>query len=251
MLDDESIEKLWTSGVLGSETPYQLQDSVLFLLRYHCALCAQREHYNLRRRGFDPQIVVQSDGCSEYLKFVEDHNTKMNQGGLKHCKVANRVVCVYPSQDPSHCPMKLYHLYISKLPETQNCAHLYLAVATAKQFRKGQWYCNAPMGINNIGSCIKNLCKEAGLQGFFMNHSLCVRNTTNLYNSGIPKQVIQENTGHRSIEVLRSYKVTSVDQKKKASNVLSMQYVKDNESDKESKENVQKVCLEISVNVKQ
>ncbi len=47
ILDDEKISVLWRSGVLGNSNPCQLQDTVLFLLGYHCVLCAQKEHYNL------------------------------------------------------------------------------------------------------------------------------------------------------------------------------------------------------------
>ncbi len=144
--------------------------------------------------------------------------------------------------------MHFYKEYLSKLPEMTKCGHLYLALATAKQFRNGQWYRNAPMGINNIGTRIKSICKEAGLTGFFTNHSLRASNATNLYNSGVSEQIIQENTRHHSIEVLCGYKVTSVNQKKHASRILSMQGGSKKEQDKE---NVQKVQLEISINVKQ
>ena len=99
ILDEEKINQLWESSVLGSQNPRQLQDTVLFLLGYHCALRVQKEHYNLHRPGFDYQIKVENDGCSEYLKFIEDHNTKTNQGRLKNYKTAGHVVCIYPSEN--------------------------------------------------------------------------------------------------------------------------------------------------------
>ncbi len=104
------------------------------------------------------------------------------------------------------------------------------------------------MGVNNIGTCIKNVCKEAGLSGFFTNHSLHASNATNQYNCGISEQIIQENTGHHSIEALRGYKVTSTEQKRQACKALSTQSIKESVK---NKENVHKVQLEISVNVKQ
>ncbi len=99
VLNDENIDQLWKSSVLGNASPKQLQDTVLFLLGYHCVLHAQKEHYNLRHPGFDLQISIENDGCTEYLKFTEDNNTKTNQGGLKHRKIANRIVCVYPAEN--------------------------------------------------------------------------------------------------------------------------------------------------------
>ena len=42
-------EDLWTSGILGEDTPDKLRDTVLFLLGNHCTLRASDEHYYLRR----------------------------------------------------------------------------------------------------------------------------------------------------------------------------------------------------------
>ncbi len=247
ILDDQKIEQLWSAGVLGGDTPRKLQDTVLFLLGYHCALWAQREHYNLCRPSFDSQFSLEFDGSMEYLKFCEDHSTKTNQGGFKNHKTPGRVVCVYPAENEDRCPVCYFKEYVSKLPLTEKCANLYLVVSIVKQFRNGQWYHDSPIGINNIGTHIKMICKEAGLMDFFTNHSLHVSNVTNLYNSGVPEQIIQENTSHRSNEALRGYKVMSIDQKKHASKILSTQSVKQNEA---NKENVQKVQLEICLNVK-
>ncbi len=160
------------------------------------------------------------------------------------------VVCVYPSENPDCCPVHYFKEYVSKLPESQKCPRLYLAVGTAKQICNDQWYKDVPMGINNIGTHIKTICKEAGLKGFYTNHSLQASNVTNLYNSGVAEQIIQENTGHRLIEALCGYKVTSVEQKKNASKALCMQKL--SLTDREpTTDQVQKVQLKISVVLKQ
>ena len=44
---------------------------------------------------------------------------------------------------------------------------------------------------------------------------------TNLYDNGVPEQVIQETTGHRSVEGVRAYKRTSSAMKRKMSAILN------------------------------
>ena len=43
------------------------------------------------------------------------------------------------------------------------------------------------------------MCKEAGLQGFFTNHSWRATAATRMYESGLDEQLIMERTGHTSV----------------------------------------------------
>ena len=45
---------------------------------------------------------------------------------------------------------------------------------------------------------------NAGFDGHFTNHSLRRSCATNLNDNGIPEQVIQETTGHQSVEGVRA-----------------------------------------------
>ena len=56
------------------------------------------------------------------------------------------------------------------------------------------------------------MCKQAGIKGNKTNHSLRATGTTELYESGVPEKLIQERTGHRSLEALRVilYERTSI-----------------------------------------
>ena len=46
---------------------------------------------------------------------------------------------------------------------------------------------------------------EAGIGGQKTNHSLCATAATEKFRQGAPEKLIQERTGHRSLEALRSY----------------------------------------------
>ena len=68
---------------------------------------------------------------------------------------------------------------------------------------------------------VKTMCAQAGVGGHKTNHSLRATAATELYKKGVPEKLIQECTGHRSLEALRTYKHSSEEQHKTASALLS------------------------------
>ena len=82
------------------------------------------------------------------------------------------------------------------------------------------WYCDQPFGNNKVANCVKEMCKEAGIEGKFANHSLHATSASRMYQSLVPEQMIKEVTGHRS-DCVRSYKRTNDDIRKVASNTIS------------------------------
>ena len=48
------------------------------------------------------------------------------------------------------------------------------------------WYTKVPVGHNTLANVVKNLCKDAGIQGHFTNHSLRVTTATLGLEKGIP-----------------------------------------------------------------
>ena len=65
---------------------------------------------------------------------------------------------------------------------------------------------------------------KAGFDGHFTSHSLRRSCATNLYDNGIPEQVTQETTGHRSVEGVRALKRTSSAMKHKMSAILNQSH---------------------------
>ena len=51
VIEYETENYLWQSGILGEDTPDKLRDTVLFLIGMNVLLRAIDEHYNLRRAG--------------------------------------------------------------------------------------------------------------------------------------------------------------------------------------------------------
>ena len=54
---------------------------------------------------------------------------------------------------------------------------------------------------------VKRMCEQAKIKGSKSNRSLRATAATQMFQEGAPEKVIQERTGHRSLEGLRLYEV--------------------------------------------
>ena len=100
------------------------------------------------------------------------------------------------------------------------CTAFYLQ--PCKKFFAKSWFLNRPAGVNRLRNVIGDMCKSAGLPGYYTNHSLRAGATTKMYQNDLDEQSIMEVTGHRSLAVC-SYKCMSQRQKKLASNCIFSQ----------------------------
>ena len=214
---DEDL--LWSLGLLGSHNPQALLDTVIVKLGLTCALRAGKEQRSLRSIPFRSQFQLLHDSEGNiFLRYSEDIGLKCNKGGLKHRNIECKSVDVHCISDIDRCPVRLFMAYLSKLPKNRVTEALYLQ--PRKKFNAKLWYFDKPVGENTLRDTVKNLCKSAGLPGYYTNHSLRSSSVTRMYHSGVEEQVIQEITGHRS-NAVRSYKRTSQLQRKFASQAIS------------------------------
>ena len=84
------------------------------------------------------------------------------------------------------------------------------------------WYTSVAIGKNPLSKMLKNMCEEAGIPGNKTNHSLRAYAASKLFNAGVPEKVIQDRTGHRSLDGPRKYERISEQQKEAACKVLSL-----------------------------
>ena len=166
------------------------------------------------------QLSLHTDESgAEYLQYVEDVS-KSNNGGLAHLRIKNKVVRAYENvEKPERYPVKLYKKYISHVPSETSDNSFYLRPLPKP---KGNiWYYKKAAGRETLANVVKKVMGKAGFDGHFTNHSLRRNCVTNLYDNGVPEQVIQETTGHRSVEGVRAYKRTSSAMKRKISAILN------------------------------
>ena len=68
---------------------------------------------------------------------------------------------------------------------------------------------------------IKRMCSNVGISERFTNHSLHAYEATTLFQAEVPEKLVQQRTGHRSVEGVRRYERTSESQLLDISNIMS------------------------------
>ena len=214
----QNENKLFEIGALGESNPQQLLDTVIYMIGLHCALRGGVEHQRLRRPGFRSQIEFKKEQSGvEKIIYSEDPLHKTAQGGIG-CKSSRKIVHVYPSSDISRCPVRIIKKYCGLLPQVKTCQKFYMR--PKMRFNAKVWYCDQPYGNHKLSKTIKEMCKKAGIDGKFTNHSLRATSASRMYANDIPEQVIKEITGHKS-DCVRTYKRTPDLIKERASNTIN------------------------------
>ena len=75
------------------------------------------------------------------------------------------------------------------------------------------WFTLNPVGHNTLGNTVKSLCQQAGIEGYYTNHSLRATTATRGLEKGIPAKYVMERTGHRDVRSLQRYQRPNVEQK--------------------------------------
>ena len=199
----EMEERLWANGLLGDHSPKVLVNTLVYLIGLYFALRSGEEHRRLR---YNPsQInVVNEEGKAPYIVYNEDIS-KTNQGGLKSRKlVPKRVIHHSNVQNPQRCLVRLFIKYSQLCPKNRPDGALYLT--PLKSPTQNCWFSHVPIGHNKLADTVPCLMREAGIQGYFTNHSLRATATTRLYDAQVDEASIMERTGHRSLTGVRTYK---------------------------------------------
>ena len=204
-LSSSDEEQMWQRGLLGSDNPQTLIDTMIFMCSLYFALRSGQEHHSLQMDQI--QLIESCD--HPYLVYTENAS-KNHTGGLRHRKVKPKIVTHYANKEnPSRCFITMYKKYLSHCPLQRTTKAFYLT--TLKKSTGAIWYCNVPIGHNTISKTVCRLCKSADINGFKTNQSLRV---TRLFQSGTEEQLIMDHTGHRSIDGIRAYKQVSEEQEK-------------------------------------
>ena len=149
-LSEEDEEILWNKGLLWDHSPQSLLNTMVFMNGLYFALRSGRE-----LRSDCSQIeVVARDGERAY-RISRKHVTH-------HANVEN----------PSRCFVHLLQLYRSCCPDKPKRNSFYLRPLSKPT--QHCWYSREPLGHNTLANVVCNMCKVAGITGFYTNHSLPV-----------------------------------------------------------------------------
>ena len=127
VLSSTDEDYLWTLGLLGDKTPDQLLNTLIFCMGKGFALRAGQEHRALHGLQFNSQLKFMWDSDGEiFLRYTEDVGLETNKGGLRHRKVEPKIVDLFASDRPEHCPLHIIIRYLSLLPKFKTCKAFYL-----------------------------------------------------------------------------------------------------------------------------
>ena len=201
LIDYKTENDLWERGILGEQNPDQLRNTVLFLLGLNVGLRAGDEQHALRRHS--PENASQlsfkrNDKGVRCLVYQEDFVTKTNDGGLNSMQKDRKCVWVYPNENTVRCPVRLVDKYVSLFPPCRVNKKPNFYLRSLEKYTPAQWYGEQVVRLNTLRATMKEIAKEAKLEGFITNHSLRRTGTTRLFRGGVDRKLVKEFSGHTS-----------------------------------------------------
>ena len=118
------------------------------------------------------------------------HGSKNRNGGFYQLHAENKVVLIFKNPEAGcTCLVLLLDLYIEKLPPIAKSQDLFCCRSLQKyDSERGPWYSNQPRGKHYLSEMVKNMCKEAKIEGQFTNHSVRVVGATELFRNKLQKK---------------------------------------------------------------
>lgn len=210
--------KLWDLNILNTTTPKGLLRAVFYYVGKVCCLRGGEEQRCLKKSQFTRHYNP------DMYKYIET-GSKNRSGGIAQLHLKNKIVPIYavPENRP-RCLVFLLDLYFSKFPpESSNIQDVfYLRPKVKPPGASDQpWFDAMPIGKNKLSSMMKEMSVEAGFEETKSNHSLRATGASALFASGLPEKLIQSTTGHRSVEALREYERSSIQQEVEKTRILT------------------------------
>ena len=226
-INKEQIEKLFQSGELGpadTKDPAQLQRTAWF---YIGLFFGRRGRENQRQMKPEMLILRTTTQGEEYFELNRQFPgavaaTKNHQGGLNDVEDESDAK-VFSVPESPRCPVKTIKSYLSHLNPKLDA--LFQRPKEVRCFNPEQeqiWFCNVPLGANNLDSMLKSMSSRAGIQPHLTNHCLRATTVTVLSDSNCETRHIKSVTGHKSNQSIESYNERpSLEQQRKMSQLLS------------------------------
>ena len=200
------------------DSPHVLQEEAWFVIVYYLALRGREILHDLPRSALE---FAKDSNHNEFVFINSTYITKNVKVSLSSKEFENiSQARIYGNaNDVRHCPVTCLRMYFSRIPP--ECASLF--PLPVKQFRqKKYWYCmNRSLGVNAIGSFMKNISKNANLDAVYTNHCVRVTVVSTLKEGGLESNDIAAVTGHKNVHSVEKYvRRKSDSQKRSVSQIL-------------------------------
>lgn len=171
-----------------------------------------------------------------YATMAHDEKTKNYQGGLQDKGSNEKTARMYETESETDGYTAL-KLYLSKLnPKCQALFQFPRRDWTEANVTDKCWYENRPLGVNSLGTMMKEISKNANLSQAYTNHCVRASAITLWSDAGLEDRQICHISGHRNPANLRHYHRPSARQLRQCSGVLSRAF--DGDSDDETPQQV-------------
>ena len=200
-VSSDDMKKMYSSGILSSDSPKALQRKVFVELGLHFARRGREGLRELHKESFT--FCTDTNG-NEYIKMSYHEKEKNHQGTMPEKREKKKQAIMLAQPGDRNCPVASFKLYLSKLNPLINC--LYQKPNPNWQSNTDSaWYLQEPLGKNRLGDMMKNISHEAKLSQAYTNHCLRVTTATVLSDAGFHISDIARVTGHSCTESLKSY----------------------------------------------
>ena len=222
VLTAESEATLWSTKVMNMDTPKGLLRAVFFYNGKNFCLRGGAEQRGLKISQLRRE-VVQIGGRDVCSYVYHEFGSKNRQGGFNTLNSDNKSVRQYENTSGDICHVRILDMYLKKIPDQARSAdNFYLTPVTVLPSDPAKpWFTKVPVGKNTLNKMLKEMCLEAGLPDIYTNHSLRAYGASTLFQGEVPEKIIQQRTGHKSVNSLRQYERTTEAQLLDVSNVLS------------------------------
>ncbi|XP_049889953.1 zinc finger MYM-type protein 2-like [Epinephelus moara] len=205
------------SAALRPDNPKGLLNKVWYDLQLHFG---RRGKEGNRALKLDSFVLKTDENGAKYFTLSFNEETKNHKDPLERDR-ENRRGAMYEEPENHLCPVASLLKYLSKIPPDAKA--LYLKPKMTAAPTDNVWYTAAPLGVNALAQMLPKMCKEAGTQTVYTNHSLRATAIQKLSDAGLAAREIMTVSGHRSESSLKSYWRPSMDSRKRWSHILSDQ----------------------------
>ncbi|CAG2216381.1 unnamed protein product [Mytilus edulis] len=217
-LESEDEEELYRSGGFGTDDPDSLLSTIWYMNTIHFGLRGSHEHRQLKWGDLKLETDRNENQCLSYNERL----TKTRDGSNTKNTRAYAPKSWSNPQDERKCHISTYLKYRSNRP-TETCqpdSPFYLGVNRSDNAK--HWYKNQPLGEKSLKNLMKQAVAKSNVEKNkkLTNHSGRKTAITRLLDEGVPITLVQQHTGHKSVQSLNNYAKNSLKTQKKMSSIL-------------------------------
>ncbi|KAK3745836.1 hypothetical protein QZH41_004306 [Actinostola sp. cb2023] len=214
-VEEEELEKMWSSGAIGLHNPRALLHLVWWINMTHLGMRAVQEQHDCQ--------ILDFAITDQYVEYTE-RQTKNRQGddGAARKRARKYNNKIWRTDGGERDPYRAFMEYASHRPQGENVPpNFFLTPIGDKKPSEGDvWFKASPVGRNTLAKQMKIIATTAGLDGKYSNSSGRKTMIQSLRDDFHPLEIC-ELTGHANPESISSYSHNPLEKQRRMSNHLA------------------------------